>query len=279
MTSALLIERNRETATMTSAYLLEESGFSKAYVSISVGGSWIQQSLRQHICWRKLDSAKLTSAYLLEETEISNADVSIYIEEAGGSTRDGPTVLQLRDNAQRWWRGISRILHDSGAMIIWESFCEAFRQEYTSDSYYNSPNQERTKRNKFLKDLRPDLYRMVLSGSPATYIDAVNRAMDIEESLLEEDAATQPITGRTHQPVQDASKSFYSPQGSQQHTNRQRFRPRGKQFKKKANSSSSGSGSGTGGMSCGQCGGRHSQCRGVQGFCHNCEALCSQLSL
>ncbi|KZV38154.1 hypothetical protein F511_40843 [Dorcoceras hygrometricum] len=57
-------------------------------VSISVGGSWIQQSLRQHICWRKLDSAKLTSAYLLEETEISNADVSIYVEEAGGSTRD-----------------------------------------------------------------------------------------------------------------------------------------------------------------------------------------------
>ncbi|KZV29679.1 hypothetical protein F511_08390, partial [Dorcoceras hygrometricum] len=55
------------------------------------------------------------------------------------------------------------------------------------------------------------------------------------------------------------------------------FRPRGKQFKKKANSSSSGSassgsGSGSGSMSCGQCGGRHptSQCRGVQGFCHNC---------
>ncbi|KZV30197.1 hypothetical protein F511_42920 [Dorcoceras hygrometricum] len=48
-TSALLIEINRETATMTSAYLLEEAGFSKAYVSISVGGSWIQQSLRQHI--------------------------------------------------------------------------------------------------------------------------------------------------------------------------------------------------------------------------------------
>ncbi|KZV31870.1 hypothetical protein F511_43619 [Dorcoceras hygrometricum] len=37
---------------------------------------------------QKLDSAKLTSAYLLEETEISNADVSIYVEEAGGSTRD-----------------------------------------------------------------------------------------------------------------------------------------------------------------------------------------------
>ncbi|KZV20699.1 hypothetical protein F511_09676 [Dorcoceras hygrometricum] len=64
-------------------------------------------------------------------------------------------------------------------------------------------------------------------------------------------------------------------------SNRQRFRPRGKQFKKKADSSSSGSvssdsgsgaGSGSSGMSCGQCGGRHptSQCRGVQGSCRNC---------
>ncbi|KZV36806.1 hypothetical protein F511_27082 [Dorcoceras hygrometricum] len=67
-------------------------------------------------------------------------------------------------------------------------------------------------------------------------------------------------------------------QGSQQQqSNRQTFRPRGKQFKKKADlsssgSASSGSGSGSSGMSCGQCGGRHptSQCRGVQGSCRNC---------
>ncbi|KZV52253.1 hypothetical protein F511_14149 [Dorcoceras hygrometricum] len=137
-------------------------------------------------------------------------------------------------------------------------------------------NQERTKRNKFLKGLRPDLYRMVLSGSPATFIDAVNRAMDIEESLLEVEALIQLATGRTYQLVQDALQSFHSPQGSQQ-LSRQQFRPRGKQFKKKANSSSSGSassgsGSGTNGMPCVQCGGRHptSQCRGVQGFCNNC---------
>ncbi|KZV07111.1 hypothetical protein F511_45408 [Dorcoceras hygrometricum] len=37
---------------------------------------------------QELVSAVMTSAYLLEETEISNADVSIYVEEAGGSTRD-----------------------------------------------------------------------------------------------------------------------------------------------------------------------------------------------
>ncbi|KZV21071.1 hypothetical protein F511_12098 [Dorcoceras hygrometricum] len=76
-------------------------------------------------------------------------------------------------------------------------------------------NQERTKRNKFLKGLRPDLYRMVLSGSPVTYIDSVNRAMDIEESLMEVEASIQPTTGHTYHPVQDASHSFYSPQGLQ----------------------------------------------------------------
>ncbi|KZV57733.1 hypothetical protein F511_21784 [Dorcoceras hygrometricum] len=117
-------------------------------------------------------------------------------------------VLQLRDNAQRWWRGTSRILRESGAVITWESFCTEFRQEYTPESYYNSrerefenlkqgnikvaensrqfslllmyvphvANQERTKRNKFLKGLRPDLFRMVLSGSPATYAEAVDRS-------------------------------------------------------------------------------------------------------
>ncbi|KZV22194.1 hypothetical protein F511_23488 [Dorcoceras hygrometricum] len=105
-------------------------------------------------------------------------------------------VLQLRDTAQRWWRGTSRILRESGAVITWECFCAVFRQEYTPESYYNSrerefdnlkqgnmkvaeyarqfssllmyvphvANQERTKRNKFLKGLRPDLFRMVLSG-------------------------------------------------------------------------------------------------------------------
>ncbi|KZV37519.1 hypothetical protein F511_09686 [Dorcoceras hygrometricum] len=113
-------------------------------------------------------------------------------------------VLQLRDDAQRWWRGTSRMLRDSEAVITWESFCEAFRQEYTPESYFASrerefdnlqqgdmrvaeyarrfyallvyvphvANQERTNRNKFLKGLRPDLYRMVLSGSPVTFMEA-----------------------------------------------------------------------------------------------------------
>ncbi|KZV27805.1 hypothetical protein F511_39582 [Dorcoceras hygrometricum] len=91
--------------------------------------------------------------------------------------------------------------------------------------------------------------------------------------------ALTPIAGRSFKPVPEVMPSFQSPQVPQQ-SNRQRFKARGKQFKKCSNSSSSGTvssgGSGSGGgVTYGQCGGRHmtSQCRGVQGLCHNCGQL------
>ncbi|KZV25592.1 hypothetical protein F511_20946, partial [Dorcoceras hygrometricum] len=62
-------------------------------------------------------------------------------------------------------------------------------------------NQERTKRNNFLRGLKPELFRMVLVGSPATYAEAVDRAVDIEESLMEVHNQVQPIAGRSFQPV------------------------------------------------------------------------------
>ncbi|KZV30702.1 hypothetical protein F511_06960 [Dorcoceras hygrometricum] len=174
-------------------------------------------------------------------------------------------VLQLRDDAQRWWRSTSRMLRDSGTMLTWDVFCEAFRREYTPESYFASrdrefdnlnqgdmrvaeyarrfsallvympavANQERTKRNKFLKGLRHDLYQMVLSGSPVTFMDAVNNAVDIEESLMDPEAPVHQTTARASQPAQAVSQSYQSPQGSQQ-SSRQQFRPRGKQFKRRA---------------------------------------------
>ncbi|KZV51307.1 hypothetical protein F511_17545 [Dorcoceras hygrometricum] len=39
-------------------------------------------------------------------------------------------TFQLRKNAERWWRGASRTLEETGAGITWDSFCTAFRQEY-----------------------------------------------------------------------------------------------------------------------------------------------------
>ncbi|KZV46207.1 hypothetical protein F511_20029 [Dorcoceras hygrometricum] len=199
-------------------------------------------------------------------------------------------------------------MRETGVLISWERFCAAFRQEYTPESFYNNreqefdnlkqenlrvaeyakhfssllsyvphvANQERTKRNKFLRGLRPELFRMVLAGSPTTYADAVDREVDIEESLMEVQNQVQPLAGRSFQPVPGEMSSFQSPQVPQQ-SNRQRFKPRWKQFKKRSNSSSSGSVSSSGscsegGVTCGQCGGIHmtSQCRGIPGLCHNC---------
>ncbi|KZV28042.1 hypothetical protein F511_27761 [Dorcoceras hygrometricum] len=51
-------------------------------------------------------------------------------------------VLQLRDDAQRWWRSTSRMLRDSGTVLSWDAFCEAFRREYTPESYFASRERQ-----------------------------------------------------------------------------------------------------------------------------------------
>ncbi|KZT76716.1 hypothetical protein F511_46259 [Dorcoceras hygrometricum] len=74
-------------------------------------------------------------------------------------------------------------------------------------------------------------------GIQQTEVADVTRLIGELESVL---LRFRPTTGRTYQLVQDASQPFYSPQGSPQ-ANRQRFNPRGKQFKKRSNLSSSSS--------------------------------------
>ncbi|KZV53050.1 hypothetical protein F511_23523 [Dorcoceras hygrometricum] len=74
------------------------------------------------------------------------------------------------------------------------------------------------------------------------------------------------VAQSSHPVVQGAQPSQYvqssqPPQQIAQQFGHQRFRPRGKQFKKKSGSSSSGSGSSSSGVTkveyCSQCGGRH----------------------
>ncbi|KZV34071.1 hypothetical protein F511_25166 [Dorcoceras hygrometricum] len=88
-------------------------------------------------------------------------------------------------------------------------------------------------------------------------------------------------SGRPVVPGMQPSPSVQSSQPPQQQVaqqpEHQRFRPPGRQFKKKSGSSSSGSGSSSSGSSskveyCGQCGGKHptAQCVGVQGSCNVC---------
>ncbi|KZV57823.1 hypothetical protein F511_24962, partial [Dorcoceras hygrometricum] len=186
-------------------------------------------------------------------------------------------TFQLRKNVERWWRGASRTLEETGAGITWVSFCTAFRKEYVPESYVNAlerefdnlvqgtmyveelahrfssllayvphlSGRERAKRNGFLDGLNEDLYSLVLTSSPTSYADAVDKAMDIEEGLqnrrsrvrLQVSQGTLPIV----QGVQPSQSSQSSQHPSQQ-PGHHRFRPRGQQFKKKSVSSSSGSG-------------------------------------
>ncbi|KZV24836.1 hypothetical protein F511_28996 [Dorcoceras hygrometricum] len=46
-------------------------------------------------------------------------------------------TLQLRKGAERWWRGASSTLLETGVGITWDRFCETFRQEYVPESYVN----------------------------------------------------------------------------------------------------------------------------------------------
>ncbi|KZV42355.1 hypothetical protein F511_17844 [Dorcoceras hygrometricum] len=102
-------------------------------------------------------------------------------------------------------------MREMGVVISWESFRTTFHQEYTLESYYNTKerefvnlvqgnlkvaeyarqfssllsyaphvaNQEWTKQSRFLRGLRPDLFQLVLAGSPSNYAEAVDRTIDI----------------------------------------------------------------------------------------------------
>ncbi|KZV44755.1 hypothetical protein F511_36549 [Dorcoceras hygrometricum] len=145
---------------------------------------------------------------------------------------------------------------------------------------------ERAKRTRFLEGLNEELYQMVLTSKPKTYAKAVDSAIDIEEGLRSRRVRRQQAPHGGRPAIQGArssqsSQSAYQPQQQQQpqvaqHSGRQRFRPRGQQFKKKSGSGSSGSGSSSSSGSrtefCGFCGGKHpsTQCVGVQGSCNLC---------
>ncbi|KZT76239.1 hypothetical protein F511_46736 [Dorcoceras hygrometricum] len=124
---------------------------------------------------------------------------------------------------------------------------------------------------------------MVLTSKPKSYAEAVDTAIDIEEGLQSRRARRQQAVQVSRPAIKGAqssqsSQSAHQPQQQQhqQQSGRQRFRPRGQQFKKKSGSGSSGSGSSSSSSSqiefCGFCSGKHpsTQCVGVQGSCNLC---------
>ncbi|KZV41360.1 hypothetical protein F511_38938 [Dorcoceras hygrometricum] len=101
-----------------------------------------------------------------------------------------------------------------------------------------------------------------------SYVDAVDKAMDIEEGLQNHRSLVRPQVVQGNRPMVPGvqpSQYVQSSQPPQQQVAKQfghqRFRPRGRQLKKKSSSRSSGLGSSSSGSSkvefCGQCGGRN----------------------
>ncbi|KZV40371.1 DNA/RNA polymerase superfamily protein [Dorcoceras hygrometricum] len=147
--------------------------------------------------------------------------------------------------------------------------------------------RERAKSNRFVEGLNEELYQGVLTSKPKSYAEAVDSAINIEDGMSSHRTRRAQVAqalqggrpvGQEAQSSQ-SSQSAHNPQQQDQmaqQSGRQRFRPRGQQFKKKSGSGSSGSGSLSSSGSriefCGFCGGKHpyTQCVGVQGSCNLC---------
>ncbi|KZV28247.1 hypothetical protein F511_02117 [Dorcoceras hygrometricum] len=228
-------------------------------------------------------------------------------------------TLLLRKAAERWWRGASSTLVETGVGITWDTFYETFRQEYIPDSYVAArerefefleqgtmtvreyarkfsallayvphvAGRERAKSTRFVVGLNEELYQSVLTSKPKSYAEAVDIDINIEEGMRSHRTHRAHVAqalqggrpvGQGAQSSQSSQSAHYPQQQQQvaQQSGRQRFRPRGQQFKKNSGSGSSGSGSSSRSGSrtefCGFCGGKDPsmQCVGVQGSCNLC---------
>ncbi|XP_073067158.1 uncharacterized protein [Primulina eburnea] len=217
-------------------------------------------------------------------------------------TENGEKASVLKDRAQLWWEAAEEALKASGQIITWEVFRTQFNQEYAPPSYYYGKEEEfnqlvqgnktvveyasqfsallpyvpyvarndQSKLSRFLHGLQGTIHTLVMTGSPNTYVQAVEMAKKIEASLLIGESRPVPVPASTsqgsgsHMPM-PAGLSPYQPQQSSQQPKQQRFRARGSTKGSSVVGSSNA-------VYCDRCGGRHfsSQCVGVQGSCYIC---------
>ncbi|XP_073279497.1 uncharacterized protein [Primulina huaijiensis] len=229
-------------------------------------------------------------------------------------------ICQLKDRAKLWWETTEEALKESGERVTWDVFCAQFAREYSPPSFYSAKEAEfnrltqgnmtvveyvsqfsallayvphvassdRNKLSHFMQGLNRTICTLVVAGAPVNYADAVEKAKNVEASLLlAEPQSVQPgfpqiFGGNVPMPV--GAPLYhpllpYQPSQSYQQPKKQNFKAKGKQFKKQSRSSSSSSGSQRGGsvgspvgVFCDRCGGKHisTQCTGVHGSCDIC---------
>ncbi|XP_073276499.1 uncharacterized protein [Primulina huaijiensis] len=229
-------------------------------------------------------------------------------------------ICQLKDRAQLWWETIEEALKESGERVTWDVFCAQFAREYSPPSYYSAKKAEfnrstqgsmtvveyasqfsallayvphvasndRNKLSHFMQGLNRTICTLVVAGAPINYADAVEKAKNVEASLLlAEPQSVQPCFPQSfggNVPMPVGAPLYqpllpYQPSQSYQQPKQQNFMAKGKQFKKQTRSSSSSSGSqrgssvgSPGGVFCDRCGSKHfsTQCTGVHGSCNIC---------
>ncbi|XP_073304607.1 uncharacterized protein [Primulina huaijiensis] len=234
-------------------------------------------------------------------------------------------ICQLKDRAQLWWETTEEALKESGERVTWDVFCAQFAREYSPPSYYSAKEAEfnrlpqgnmtvveyasqfsallayvphvassnRNKLSHFMQGLNRTICTLVVAGAPVNYADAVEKAKNVEASLLlVEPQSVQPYFPQSfggNVPMPVGAPLYrpllpYQPSQSYQQPKQQHFKAKGKQFKKQTRSSSSSSGSqrggsvgSPGGVLCDRCGGKHisTQCTGVHGSCN----ICGQVGL
>ncbi|XP_073317831.1 uncharacterized protein [Primulina huaijiensis] len=197
-------------------------------------------------------------------------------------------IYQLKDRAQLWWEATEEAMKDSeefNQLVQGNKSVVEYASQFSALLPYvpHVARNDQAKLSRFLHGLQRTVHTLVMTGSPNTYIQAVEKAKKIEASLLRGDPQPGPSSvsqGSGSSMLMPVDLPPYQPVQSYQQPKQQRYKAKGKQFKKKSQSSSSSSGSARGGGSvgssstvhCDRCGGRHfsSQCVGVQGTCHNC---------
>ncbi|XP_073276408.1 uncharacterized protein [Primulina huaijiensis] len=229
-------------------------------------------------------------------------------------------ICQLKDRAQLWWETTEEALKESGERVTWDVFCAQFAREYSPPSYYSAKEAEfnrltqgnmtvveyasqfsallayvphvassdRNKLSHFMQGLNRTICTLVVAGAPVSYADVVEKAKNVEASLLlAEPQSVQPCFPQSfggNVPMPVGAPLYrpllpYQPSQSYQQPKQQNFKAKGKQFKKQSRSSSSSSGSQRGGSFgspsgafCDRCGGKHisTHCTGVHGSCNIC---------
>ncbi|XP_073061741.1 uncharacterized protein [Primulina eburnea] len=211
-------------------------------------------------------------------------------------------VHQLLDVAKSWWIMTKKALEGRGTIVTWDIFKSEFYQRFFPTSYRKDrgaefanlkkgnnniedyvaqfsnllrfaphvASDEEAKADHFINGLNPDIFTLVNTGRPNTFAEALDRAKGAETGIIRQRGSKYSQRPQRPQFRQGNSGNI-----------REKFRARGKQFKRHGSKFSNSSGSrqsgsvqstGYSGTTCGQCGGRHytDQCRGISGACHLC---------